>query len=95
MSAVSNEKIFAVVVKHLVDVVEEIDPDSVRREHSMKDLGAGSLDIVEVVSCSMRELRVRVPRKELGTLRNIGELVDLLERVVTEKSEQESCPEGV
>jgi hypothetical protein len=37
-----------------------------------------SLDIVEVVSCSMRELKVRVPRSELAKLRDIGGLVDLL-----------------
>jgi acyl carrier protein len=49
----------------------------------MKALGASSLDIVEVVSCSMRELRVRVPRSELQGLKNIGELVGLLHRIVS------------
>ena len=39
------------------------------------------LDIVEVVSCSMRELRVKVPRSELSKLTSIDGLVDLLERL--------------
>ena len=52
----------------------------------MKELGANSLDIVEVVSCSMRELKVKVPRAELNKLTNIDELVDLLHRSVNEKA---------
>jgi acyl carrier protein len=47
----------------------------------MKDLGANSLDIVEVVSLSMREIRVKVPRSELNKLTDIGGLVDLLHTV--------------
>ena len=53
---------------------------------NMKDLGANSLDIVEVVSCSMRELKVKVPRSELNTLENINQLVDLLHKTVEEKA---------
>jgi hypothetical protein len=34
----------------------------------------------------MRELRVRVPRAELSKVRNIGELVDLLDEVAAAKA---------
>ena len=44
----------------------------------MKEYGANSLDIVEVVSGAMRELKVKVPRTELNKLTNIDQLVDLL-----------------
>lgn len=81
-----NQEIFGVVVKHLCEIVETVDPDQVQRGVSMKDLGASSLDMVEVVSCSMRELRVRVPRAELSKLENIGGLVDLLEQAVEAKA---------
>ena len=74
-----KEEIFIVVRNHLCSIVETIDPATVARDKSMKDLGASSLDMVEVVSCSMRELRVRVPRAELSKLKNIGGLVDLLD----------------
>lgn len=88
MSELTNEDIFQVVVKHLTDIADDIDPADVKREHSMKELGASSLDIVEVVSCSIRELRVRIPRNELNDLKTIGELVDLLEKTVKEKQMQ-------
>jgi acyl carrier protein len=48
---------------------------------SMKDYGANSLDIVEVVSGAMRELKVKVPRAELNTLSNIDGLVSLLHEI--------------
>jgi acyl carrier protein len=78
MTQVSNEEVFEIVKTHLTEIVEEIDPATVTRDANMKALGASSLDIVEVVSCSMRQLRVRIPRAELSTLTNIGGLVDLL-----------------
>ena len=85
MSKLSKDEIFNIVVKHYADTVGEIDITTIKPEHSMKDLGASSRDIVEVVSSSMRELRVRVPRNELSELKNIGDLVNLLEKVVSEK----------
>ena len=75
-----KEEIFGIVRNHLCAIVDSLDPNLVSRDVSMKELGASSLDMVEVVSCSMRELRVRVPRAELSKVRNIGGLVDLLEQ---------------
>lgn len=70
----------AVVRKHLAVICPHIPTDAMTPEASMRDLGASSLDIVEVVSCSMRELRVRIPRTELQGLRNLGDLAGLLDQ---------------
>ncbi len=83
-----KEKIMSVVVENLLDNLEDIEASDVAADKSMKDLGATSLDIVEIVSCSMRDLKVKVPRSELSTLKDIGELVDLLHRVCNEKAAQ-------
>jgi len=69
-----------VVVTHAADVLE-LDPEEITTESSMVDLGANSLDIVEVVSLTMRELRIKVPRSELEDLENMSQLVDLLYHV--------------
>ena len=74
----TREHIYAVVVKHLIDAVDDLDPQVIDPTLSMKDLGANSLDIVEVVSRTMRELRIKVPRSELTKLTNMNGLVDLL-----------------
>lgn len=81
----TREDVLEVVKRHLVDTIEELEGVEIDPVKSMKDLGANSLDIVEVVSCSMRELKVKVPRAELNKLTNIDELVELLHKSVQEK----------
>ena len=49
----------------------------------MLDYGISSLDIVEIVSGSMRELQLRVPRTRLANLKNIDELVDVFVGVMS------------
>ncbi|MBI4704988.1 MAG: acyl carrier protein [Deltaproteobacteria bacterium] len=80
---VTREQVLEVVLRNLRDTVEELENVEIDPSKSMKDLGANSLDIVEVVSCSMRELKIKVPRSELKGLANIDELVDLLHKVAT------------
>jgi len=82
----SREDVLEVVKRHLVDTIEELEGVEIDPVKSMKDLGANSLDIVEVVSCSMRELKVKVPRSELNTLESIEQLVDILHKSVEEKA---------
>ena len=81
-----REDVQAVVVKHLVDAVDGLKAEDIDPKRSMKDLGANSLDIVEVVSSSMRELKIKIPRSELAKLTNLEGLVDLLHRTLEEKA---------
>ncbi len=77
--AVTKEQILEIVKEHLMDLLEdELEEEDFDPQKSMKDLGANSLDIVEVVSSTMRDLKVKVPRSELSKLTNVQALVDLL-----------------
>ena len=83
----TRDEVLELVKGHLMDNLEdELDEADFDPSKSMKDLGANSIDIVEVVSCSMRDLKVKVPRADLADLKNVNELVDLLFKVVTEKA---------
>lgn len=81
----NRNDILTVVKKSLMEVVDDLRDENIDPSKSMKELGANSLDIVEVVSCSMRELKVKVPRAELSKLTNIDGLVDLLHNVAQAK----------
>lgn len=66
-----------VVIRHFranVDLPDDFEVDPAR---SMLEQGAQSLDLLEIVSASMRELKIRVPRTSLRDLKNIDELVDV------------------
>lgn len=72
-----REQIKDVVIKHIklnIDGIENIEIDPAK---AMADYDASSLDIVEIVSASMRELQISVPRTEMGNLKNINDLVDM------------------
>ncbi len=88
---ITREAVWDVVKEHLVETVEELEGVEVDPARSMKDLGANSLDIVEVVSCSMRDLKIKVPRAELNKLENMNQLVDLLYRTAEEKAKAASA----
>ncbi len=81
----TRDEIWGVIKKHLSDAVDDLDVDSIDTSKSMKDYGANSLDLVEVVSRSMRELKVKVPRAELNQIANIDGLIDLFLKTVQER----------
>ncbi|MBK6514501.1 MAG: acyl carrier protein [Polyangiaceae bacterium] len=88
----SRDLVLSIVKKHLSEAVDGLSVEAIDPARSMKDLGANSLDIVEVVSSSMRELKVKIPRSELSKLTNIDQLVDLLYRTVSEQAVQKAAP---
>ena len=78
----TQDEIWGVIKKHLADAVDDLDVNSIDTSKSMKDYGANSLDLVEVVSRSMRELKVKIPRAELNKITNIDGLIDLFESTI-------------
>jgi len=84
----TREEVLAVVAKHLAASVDGLDAGAIDPMRSMKEYGANSLDIVEVVSGAMRELKVKVPRTELNKLTNVDGLVGLLHSIKTAPIQQ-------
>lgn len=75
-----REKLFDSVKSSLRRVVPELKDVEITEDHSMANLGADSLQIIEVVSRSMKETRIKVPRAELAGAQNIKGLLDLFEK---------------
>lgn len=74
----TREQIFAIVKKNTLEVLPDVQPDDVRIEGQLKDLGANSIDRVEIVTMSMEDLDLQIPLVELGKVSNISGLVDIL-----------------
>lgn len=65
------------IIKRIIEEnLDDVSADEVDPQKSMKDYGANSLDMIEVVSCSMREMSIKVPRAELAEIQNIDALAD-------------------
>ena len=81
----NRDEVMEIVKECIADAVEDIDVENLDTSQSMRDHGLNSLDIVEVVSRSMRTMRVKVPRSQLNKLENIDGLVDMLLQAAAEK----------
>jgi acyl carrier protein len=79
----TREEVAAVIKKHILDNLEDLEENDINTAKSMKDFGANSLDIIEVVSCSMRELKIKIPRAELADIITIDQLTDKFMEHVT------------
>ncbi len=78
--SMQREKILAVIRANIWAIIEGARGQSILETNSMRDFGADSLEIVEVTSRSMKQLGIRVPRSDLVSVSNIGELVDAFAR---------------
>jgi acyl carrier protein len=81
-----RQEIQNIVIKHLVANVDGVTADEVDPAKAMADYDASSLDVVEVVSASMRELKISIPRTELAGIQNINQLTDLFYRVANART---------
>jgi acyl carrier protein len=70
-----------VVLKHVRENVDGLEGVDIDTRKSMAEYSASSLDIVEVVSASMRELQISIPRTRLSDVKNIDELVELFHQI--------------
>lgn len=76
-----RDQVLSVVIKHMKQNIDGLDESQIDPSRSMLDQGASSLDVVEIVAASMRELRIKVPRTALANLKCIDDLVDLFVEV--------------
>jgi len=76
----SLEQIFETVRANVQKVLFDVDPSLITMDVSLTDLGANSIDRVEVAMYSMEDLKVNVPRQQLAAVENLRGLVDLLHK---------------
>lgn len=74
----SEQQVFEIVRSKVLEVLEDLDPLQVTPERSLLELGANSLDRVEVAMLAMEELELRIAPSELAGVANLRELSRVL-----------------
>ncbi|MGW4463815.1 phosphopantetheine-binding protein [Micromonospora sp. NBC_01796] len=74
--------VFEVVKASLIEVVPEVDPDSVTAGRTLTDLGCTSIDRAEVVTLAMERLGIVVPIAEFQDVNDLDRIVELLRKHV-------------
>lgn len=73
-----KQKVFATVKSAILEVLPDVNPDLIGIEKQLKDLGANSIDRMEVVTLSMEALGLKLPLMAFAQVGNIEDLVDVL-----------------
>jgi len=75
-----SEDIFTRVVKVTVEELT-VNADEVKPESSFEqDLGADSLDVVELVMALEDEFGIEIPDDEVGQIKTVGDAVSYIEK---------------
>lgn len=78
----TQQDIFQTVKSVTLEVLPFLPPEEVSIEKSLKDLGANSIDRMEVVTRSLERMELRIPLVEFGKVKNLQELVEVFYRFV-------------
>jgi polyketide biosynthesis acyl carrier protein len=78
--SLDQQEIFNVIKANTVKILPDVRPEDVNIEGSLTDLGANSIDRVEIVMYSLQELDLKIPTPELHGLKNLRAVVDLFYR---------------
>lgn len=74
----AKEKVYEVVKTVIMDVLPDLKPEMISIEKNLKELGANSIDRMEVVTISMEELGLKLPLMSFAQVTNIEGLVNVL-----------------
>lgn len=74
----TKDDVFDVVRQQIVEVLGDVPIDQITMGISMVELGANSVDRLEVTTLSMAALGLQIPLMSFANVQNIGGLVDVL-----------------
>ena len=76
-----DEKVKQIIVEQLGVDEAEVTPTA----HFIDDLGADSLDIVELVMELEEEFEITIPDEEAEKIKTVGEAIDYIEKEIAKK----------
>ena len=73
----TKTEIFEVVKRNALEILD-VAPDTVTIGKSLTDLGANSVDRIEIVTMTMEDLGLKIPFMSFAGASNIEDLVEIL-----------------
>ncbi len=76
----TREDMFDVLKSNVAEIIEGAEGLEIKESHSMRDFAADSLEVVEVVARSMKQMKLKVGRDKLLRAESLGDLLDIFEQ---------------
>ena len=77
-SKLTQTQVFELVKNNILEILPKTQADLIDPEQSLVDLGANSVDRMEIVTLSMEDLGVKIPLMSFARVFNIESLVEVL-----------------
>jgi len=77
----NREELLVLLVNNLKKAIPEFADEDLDTSKTYKELGVSSLELVEVVTRTTRELRLNLPFQELAKVRTTDDLADVILRL--------------
>jgi polyketide biosynthesis acyl carrier protein len=81
-----RDQIFGLLKQHIVRVLPSVPPERIVPHASLKELGADSVDRADIATSLKDDLGVNLPLVELGKVKDLAGLVDLLHGLASERA---------
>lgn len=81
----TRDEILAVLKSNLYALAPEMEKKDILKVTTIKELGLDSLEIIEIISRSMKQLQIKVPRPELMQIQSFEQLLDIFEKYANQK----------
>ena len=82
----TRDEVLAVIIKNVKEIAPELEKAGVDLNKTYRELDINSLDLVEIITGTMRELKVKIPINELTTVKTTNDLVDKLFKAASAKA---------
>lgn len=73
-----KDKIFEMIKVNLIDILPELVDETITMEHSLKELGANSIDRAEIILETLEEIQMHISMIKFGKAKNIGEIIEIM-----------------
>ena len=71
-----RDEVVQIIETNMVEHLDGIEKADLEMAESFRDLGANSLDMLDIVTSTMRELDIKIPRAELADIESVDGLAD-------------------
>lgn len=81
----SIETILHLIDQNLFEIVPELEDEEFSRDETLVDLGLNSIDRGELITLTLENLELEIPRVEFVAAKTINELAKIFEEKLSEK----------
>ncbi|BCG49553.1 acyl carrier protein, PedN homolog [Candidatus Profftella armatura (Diaphorina cf. continua)] len=74
----TKNDIFNIIKKNILDTLPKISPNIISYKKKLIDLGANSVDRIEIIIMSMKDLNIKIPLLNFSKVSTIEDLINVL-----------------